>query len=59
VTEGRPRIAAEVLARAVKMRAEGATYHEIMVALQIGKTSVWKAFKNSAEAPGRNAGGAT
>ena len=56
---GRPRIPAEVLALAVQMKRDGATYHEIMVALQIGKTSVWKAFKNFAEGAGRTAGGGT
>ncbi len=56
---GRPRIPAELLACAIHMKREGATYHEIELALRIGKTSVWKAFKNSSEGQGHIAGGGT
>lgn len=52
MNRGRPAIPPEVLAKAVEMRRRGATYREIDIALRVGKTTVYKAFKKSPEGTG-------
>jgi DNA invertase Pin-like site-specific DNA recombinase len=49
MNRGRPAISPEVLAKAVEMKQHGATYLEIDIALRVGKTTVYTAFKKSAE----------